>query len=96
MIRAAIATFFTLAFAAPALADEVTYVIPAVNVSCAGSAKGAELVVQDAVPVRSVEADPTSHTVTAIFDDEAVTIAAVVDSLAAAGYAPGEPSLIER
>lgn len=94
MIRAALTTLFLFALATPALADEVTYVIPAVNVSCAGSAKGAELVVQDAVPVRAVEADPTNQTVTAIFDDETVTIAAVVDSLAAAGYAPGEPTLV--
>jgi len=95
MRRLSSLTLLCLFLATPALAGDVQYVIPASGVSCSGSAAGAERSVKNAVPVQSVEADAASHTVTATFDTDDVTIAAVLESLEAAGYDPGEPQLVE-
>ncbi len=94
-MRTVLCTLFALGIAAPALAEDVQYVIPALGVSCNGSAAHAERVVKQSVPVKSVEADASSHSVTTTFDTDTVTLASVVASLEEAGLEPGEPQLID-
>ncbi len=90
-----LAAGLALGLAAPALAEDARYVIPAMGVSCGGSAARAEQAVSNGTGVQSVVADHREHTVTAVIDEDATTIAAVVRSLNDAGYDVGEPRRVE-
>ena len=76
-------------------ADPVTYTIKAAGVSCQGSAAHAERTVRQSSPVESVTADPVSHSVTTVFDDDVVSLAAVVESLEDAGINVEETVRVE-
>jgi len=90
-----IAIAAALALPTAVSAGDVTYELATQGVSCAGSAAQAEMAVRDAGDVQSVEADPVTHSVTATFDEDDVTLAAIVESLEGNGFSVGEPVKVQ-
>jgi copper chaperone CopZ len=72
--------------AAPAQAEPRVYELSVPAVQCAYSSEKAVKVVEDAVPISYVKADPKAHRVTVRFEDQETSLEAITTALAAKGY----------
>ncbi len=79
-----------LALAVPALAEQVTWLLPVPGVVSSETAGTARSAASQVAGVYSVDADAEAHTVTVTFDDSTASLGGIRKALAQAGLASPE------